>query len=224
MGRDWKKWMADKGLLKWFRRDNLIVLVLTGILLVIIALPTKESGEKNQGDAVTDVGKGSSWLAESGSPGLEDDEGTAGSSSRNGGTENTEEEYAGYLEQRLTETLSQISDVGKVKVMITLKSSSELVVEKEEPVKRSTTNESDSQGGSRIVSQMETEENTVYRTEGSTSEPYVIKTLPPQVEGVVVVAEGAGNGTVNRTIVEIVQALFGVEAHKVKVVKMGTNE
>lgn len=74
------------------------------------------------------------------------------------------------------------------------------------------------------MSQMETEENTVYRTEGSTSEPYVIKTLPPQVEGVVVVAEGAGNGTVNRTIVEIVQALFGVEAHKVKVVKMGTNE
>ena len=33
-------------------------------------------------------------------------------------------------------------------------------------------------------------------------------------------AEGAGNGTVNRTIVEIIQALFGVEAHKVQVVKM----
>ena len=44
--------------------------------------------------------------------------------------------------------------------------------------------------------------------------------LSPEIEGVLVVAEGAGNGTVNRTIVEIVQALFGVEAHKVKVVKM----
>ena len=224
MGRDWKKWAADKGLLKWFRRDNLIVMVLTGILLVIIALPTKESGEKNQGDAGPNGGRGSSGLAESRLSGLEDDKGTVNSSGWNEGAENAEEEYAGYLEQRLTETLSRISDVGKVKVMITLKSSSELVVEKEQPVKRSTTNESDSQGGSRIVSQMETEENTVYRTEGSASEPYVIKTLPPQVEGVVVVAEGAGNGTVNRTIVEIVQALFGVEAHKVKVVKMGANE
>ena len=35
-----------------------------------------------------------------------------------------------------------------------------------------------------------------------------------------VVAEGAGKGTVSHSIVEIVQALFGVEAHKVKVVKM----
>ena len=59
-----------------------------------------------------------------------------------------------------------------------------------------------------------------YRTEGGTSEPYVVKTLSPEIEGVLVVAEGAGSGIVNRTIVEAVQALFGVEAHKVKVVKM----
>jgi len=67
----------------------------------------------------------------------------------------------------LTESLSQVAGVGKVKVMITLKSSQELVVEKEQPVSRSTTNESDFQGGSRITSQSETEENTVYRTDGS---------------------------------------------------------
>ena len=48
----------------------------------------------------------------------------------------------------------------------------------------------------------------------------MVKTLPPRVEGVLVVAEGAGRGNVNKTIVEIAEALFGVEAHKVKVVKM----
>ena len=47
-----------------------------------------------------------------------------------------------------------------------------------------------------------------------------MKSLGPEIEGVLVVAEGAGSGTVNRTVTEIVQALFGVEAHKVKVVKM----
>ncbi|MDE7043520.1 MAG: stage III sporulation protein AG, partial [Acetatifactor sp.] len=109
---------------------------------------------------------------------------------------------------------------GQVRVMITLKSSQELVVEKEQPYLRASTNENDGQGGNRTVTQLETEENTVYRTDGSVSEPYVIKTLPPQIEGVVVVAEGAGSGTVNRTIVEMIQALFGVEAHKIKVVKM----
>ena len=101
-----------------------------------------------------------------------------------------------------------------------LKSSRELVVEKEQPVSRSSTSESDSQGGNRNISQVDSRESTVYRTEGGTSEPYVVKTLSPEIEGVLVVAEGAGSGIVNRTIVEAVQALFGVEAHKVKVVKM----
>ena len=202
MGRDWKKWMADKGLTKWFQRDNLIILVLAGILLVIIALPTKDGTEKSQGEG----GNGSALLGESPSGTGKQKETTKASG------------------DSMTETHSRMSNVGEVEVMITLKSSCELVVEKEQPVKRSATNESDSQGGSRIVNQMESDENTVYRTEGSLSEPYVIKTLPPRIEGVVVVAEGAGNGEVNRTIVEIVQTLFGVEAHKVRVVKMGTNK
>ena len=94
------------------------------------------------------------------------------------------------------------------------------MVEKDEPVSRSNTNESDSTGGSRTVTQLDTEEATVYRSDGSVSEPYVVKTLSPQVEGVVVVAQGADSGTVNKNITEMVQALFGLEAHKVKVVKM----
>lgn len=205
MGRDWKKWAEKKGIQKWFRKDNLIILVLTGILLVIIALPTGSRKE----DTVEGEGAGS-ITAVSGT------EGQAGGE-RAG---EAEEDYAACLEARLTEILSRMAYVGKVEVMITLKSSSELVVEKEQPVTRSSTNESDSQGGIRAVSQVDSRENTVYRTEGSTSEPYVVKTLPPRIEGILVVAEGAGNGTVNRTIVEIAEALFGVEAHKVKVVKM----
>ena len=104
--------------------------------------------------------------------------------------------------------------------MITLKSSRELIVEKETPVNRSATTENDAQGGSRTINTSELEENVVYSTDGSSSEPYVVKSLAPEIEGVLVVAEGAGSGTVNRTVTEIVQALFGVEAHKVKVVKM----
>ena len=48
MGRDWKKWAMDKGLQKWFRRDNFLILVLTGILLIIIALPTEEKKEQEE--------------------------------------------------------------------------------------------------------------------------------------------------------------------------------
>lgn len=201
----WEEWRKGKDFKKWFRKDNLIVLILAGILLVVIALPTKDGREAEEKGLQT----GNRDPVQEGAP-----DGTET------GDPCPEEDYAGQLEQKLRDLLSRMEGVGKVRVMITLKSSRELVVEKEQPYLRSSTNETDSQGGNRAVVQMETEENTVYRTDGSVSEPYVVKTLPPRVEGVVVVAEGAGSGTVDRNIVELVQTLFDVEAHKVKVVKM----
>ena len=39
------------------------------------------------------------------------------------------------------------------------------------------------------------------------------------VEGVVVVAEGAGNGVVVQKITEVVRALFDVDSHKIKVIE-----
>ena len=44
--------------------------------------------------------------------------------------------------------------------------------------------------------------------------------LYPQVEGVLVSCEGAGKGTVNAEITEALQALFNLEAHKIKVLSM----
>lgn len=214
----WKKWVEEKNFQKWFRRDNFIILVLAGILLIIIALPVKSDRGKGE-----DAGNAESGSDLSGISGTKSGGQTAEKPEEpSGDTADSDEAYAAHLEERLTELLSQMAGVGKVKVMITLKASRELVVEKEQPVSRSSTHESDAQGGNRMISETDSRENTVYRTEGGASEPYVIKTLPPKIEGVLVVAEGAGNGTVNRTIVETVQALFGVEAHKVKVVKMET--
>lgn len=211
MGWSWKQWAEDKGVHKWFRKDNLIVLVLMGILLVVIALPAGEDGERDKDGSPQEMEKTTLTLGE-----VEAKSGGGGISWEEAG----DEAYVVYLEERLTEALSRIADVGKVKVMITLKSSRELVLEKDQSVNRSATNESDSQGGSRVISQTDSDESTVYHTNGSQSEPYVVKTLSPRIEGVLVVAEGAGSGTTNRTIAEIAQALFGIEAHKVMVVKM----
>ena len=204
--------MMDKAWRQWFKKkDNFIILILAGILLFVIALPTK-NGAGNQSDRGTTLSDSSGVGGTGGS-------GTDGAESM--GAEGTAEDYAKELEQRLTKILSEMADVGRVEVMITLKSSRELVVEKETPVSRSATTETDAQGGSRTVNTSEMEENVIYSTDGSSSEPYVVKSLAPEIEGVLVVSEGAGSGTVNRTVTEIVQALFDVEAHKVKVVKMG---
>lgn len=207
---DLKRRLKDKGLEKWLKKDNLIILVLSGILLIIIALPMEKDGRK---DSETQNEK----PIQTSQPTGEAEEET-----QDDWEKFSEEGYSVWLEQRLTEALGQVAGVGEVRVMITLKSSRELVVEREESVSRSSTNESDSQGGSRVISQVETGESVIYSSEGTSTEPYVIKTLQPEIEGVLVVAEGAGNGTVNRTITAIVQALFDVEPHKVSVVKMKT--
>lgn len=212
MGKDWKQWLAEKGLQKWFRRDNFLILVLTGILLIIIALPTKKEEPKSDASGQTK----NQTLEYN----ITDNEQMQASTATKADSDAL---YAAQLEERLTEALSQVAGVGEARVMITLKASSELVVEKEQPVRRSSTNESDAVGGNRTISEVTSEESVVYRSDGSASEPYVVKTLPPRIEGVLVIAEGAGNGNVSRTIVEIAQALFDVEAHKVKVVRMQDN-
>lgn len=207
---EWKQRIKEKKPGKWFRRDNLIVLVLSGVLLFIIAMPMDKGGKEDNG-AGTD-------------PLTKRQQETGGAEDRTEALpqELSETEYVAFMEQRLTQALSKVSGVGQVRVMITLKASRELVVERETPLSRQATNEADSQGGSRSVSQVEAGDSVVYRSTGSDSEPYVVKTLTPEIEGVLVVAEGAEEGTVKRTVTAIVQALFGVEAHKVSVVKMET--
>ncbi len=39
------------------------------------------------------------------------------------------------------------------------------------------------------------------------------------VEGVAVIAEGGGNSVVKQNIIEVIQALFPVDSHKIKVIK-----
>ncbi len=40
------------------------------------------------------------------------------------------------------------------------------------------------------------------------------------IEGVIVVAGGGGNGTVSASITSAIEALLGIPAHKIKVLKM----
>ncbi len=148
---------------KWFQKENLLVLILTGILLVVIALPTKENEEVSEFgvEQIIQTGTTSGNVPEEEQK--QEESGT--------------DAYITSLEEKLTDILSKIKGAGKVYVMITLQESEELIMEND----------------------------------------YVIKTAYPKVEGVVVVAQGAGTGKVTQHITEAVQALFGIELHKIKV-------
>mgnify|MGYP007025184576 CR=1 FL=1 len=84
------------------------------------------------------------------------------------------EEYARYMENKLEQAISVMEGAGKVKVMITVSASKELVVEKDMPVTRSNTVENDSEGGSRNVNEYGSTEETVYSKEsGYMPHPYL---------------------------------------------------
>lgn len=212
-------------------KNNLLIIVLLGVLFMVIAIPVDTAG--TGGKSTSGNNNNSSYQTKNTGTGYQAG-GTAGytegygetTTSGTGGSTGTgyvweQEQYIKEMEAKAESLLSGVSGAGQVKVMITLRASSEQVVEKDMPVTRSQTSEQDSQGGSRMVSEFATEDATVYRKGNGYEEPYVVKTLSPSVEGVVVVAEGAGNGEVSKNLSEAVQILFGVEAHRVKVLKAG---
>lgn len=176
------------------KKDQLLILLLAGILLVVIALPTGET--KESADETRDNSQGDLSAADS------------------------QTEYIRYLEQKLSDTLSQIEGAGEVTVMVTLESSAEKVVEKDQTSDREKVTESDSQGGTRTTENENQEESTVYaQGEGQNQQPYVSKELSPRIEGVVVVAQGGDQAVVRKNITEAVEALFGVESHKIRIMK-----
>ena len=181
---------------KWFQRDNLLILVLLGILLFVVAIPVKKEDNGNDRKSEEIV-----------TPTQEDQQAVTRAV-----TSGSAGEYTMYLEEKLKTMLEAVQGLGEVEVMITLESSEEKIVEKDMSANRSNTEEQDSAGGTRTVNASQTEYQTV-------GDPFVVKTLTPKVEGVLVVAEGAGKGNMAGEITQIVQALFGVEAHRVKVME-----
>ena len=62
-------------------------------------------------------------------------------------------------------------------------------------------------------------ETAVYANGNGEETPYVKQELSPRIEGVLVIADGGDNAIVIENITEAVQALFGVDTHKIKVMK-----
>ena len=86
----------------------------------------------------------------------------------------------------------------------------------------STTQEKDSGGGTRDVTNNQIQENTILAGSGSgssTNAPIVEKELSPEISGIIISAEGGGSPTVKAEISEAMEALFGLPAHKIKVLK-----
>lgn len=189
---------------KRLQKDQLLILILFGILLLVIALPTGKTKRNTGVKEPVAVAEKSKEVSDTTQP------------------EEMTRSYTEKMEEKLEQILASMEHVGRVKVVLTLQASGEKVVEKDIPVVRSSTEEQDSQGGSRSISSVDSGETTIYETEAGKSTPYVIQTKSPRVEGVLVVCDGAGVSGVSKNITDAIEVLFGIEPHKIKVVKMKT--
>ncbi len=169
------------------------MLLLVGICFLIIVFPTQKEDENAESN------------------------GSGGQNVQTGETAaESEKTYAERMEERVEELLSNVEHVGKVKVMITVSSTEEKNVLKDGTEEKKETTETDSAGGSRITYEESNELETVF----SGTEPYLLSENYPQVVGVVVIAEGSGTGSVDYDILNAVQVLFDIPAHKIKIMKM----
>lgn len=174
--------------IKGCSRNQILILMLTGMLLVIIGIPVQEKQTETQ-QTNTELTL----------------------------PEQTKEEQ---LERRLEEILSQVSGIGKTKVMISLESDGQRIVEKDLEYTEGK-EENAGENDTVISTQNSRTENTVYEKDVQGNEkPYITEELAPEITGVLVIAQGAGNAGIKTEITEAVMALFGVEAHKIKVMKM----
>lgn len=117
------------------------------------------------------------------------------------------------LEVKLENILSNMSGVGNVDVLITYNETEELIPVYNEQDKKSTTNETDSQGGTRIVEEVDTNKEVIYQND----EIIVQKKVSPKIEGAIIIATGANNSGVKANIIQAVEAVTGLATHKIQV-------
>lgn len=187
------KWLSELKKIGFLR---LGLLAVAAIILIICSLPQNQSSNLNQTQSV-----GSS---------LDTDGDTSLFS------------YEHELEKRLEQILGGMEGITSVDVMITLSATSEKVLEKSiqlEENKQEIEKESGESLEKSVTSSLSKKNEALLTGNTSGSMPYIIKEMSPSIQGVVVAARGNITQTKIREISEAVQALFGIEAHKIKVIE-----
>lgn len=122
-------------------------------------------------------------------------------------------QYRQELEQQLCQLLTEIKGVGKVNVMLALESGPEAVPAMNLQTSQKTTEEKDSNGGTRLTK----EESQSNNLATSNSELLLLQEKLPSVLGVVVVAQGAESASIRLELVRAVQTICNVPPHLVQV-------
>ncbi len=123
------------------------------------------------------------------------------------------------IEEKLQETLSKIEGAGRVQVMITYESTSEIVPAISVDTQTSTTTDESENGTSKTNTEnSQSEIVTVNGANGNGA--LVLKEKSPPVKGVIVVAQGADDIGVKLSLLSAVKTILNISPDQVDVYKM----
>ncbi len=213
MEKQWSEFLKQiKSHFKFPNKNQLLLLFLCGLLLLVIVWPVSDPEEEGASGIFDGI--------PSGNTGEGNADAQAQESKATGMYAGSMESYEEYLEKRLANALEYVEGVGRAEVVITLKSSGQKIVEKDQASSSQSTSEEDQNGGIRETQNRSSDNTSVY-TQGSDGShtPYISKEMTPEIEGVLVIADGGDNAVTIQNITEAIQALFGVDAHKIKIMK-----
>ena len=190
-------------------KEKAIFLFCSGLLLFVISLPNGKTTDS--GLRAGTVGVIADVSGDDESTALEDAGEKAAAKEESGS-------YEEKLEQRIRELLKSVDGVGEADVMVVLKSSEERIWHVDKSSTSSVTEESgSSSGSSRVIREENQSESTVL--DGKSQSPVMEKEVKPEISGVVISADGGGSAVIRAEISEAMEALLGLPANKIKVMK-----
>ena len=202
-----------KKIIEKLGKDRLAILLIGGLLLLVVTLPTKKEDEQSVLYA-TKQNQSQNSQSQSGSNTYK------GGFKMSGNALETYDLYSEYLENKLCSILQNMNGAGKVEVFITLHDTGSIIVEKDISYRRN--NDSRNEGGTTTSStEYEDTQETVYTVdENGNDVPFVAKQILPSIEGILIVAQGGDNAKVKNQMKEAVLSLFELDEHKITIVKM----
>lgn len=175
--------MAEKKklTLKEIGTDKLILIGIAGVALVIFSFPSDKSSDSETKTNADNI------------------------------IEKSTHDYCTENEKRLQNIIEKIDGVDSAEVMITLKTSSEKIVLKDNPYEQ--------EKGKEQEKYVYSDSSVIITDSEGNSSPYIIKELEPEIEGIAVVYTGKNGGEITYKITNVIMALFEIESHKISVVE-----
>lgn len=124
------------------------------------------------------------------------------------------------METKLADILSNINGVGNVKVMLTYAETSKTMPVYNEESSEENTEETDSEGGTRKITQTDVRKEVIYEEDDNGKTLITQSIISPKIEGAIITANGAGNAEVKTNIIQAVAAVTGLATHKIQVFEM----